>query len=95
MRIFPWHSRGIINEDKTPCIVEVPRSVLTIVTMQTPDALQDKIHGSRISEHQVEVDVKALFNNLRGHHNVTLWSMRTVLSEKFEHPPVTLFTLHS
>ena len=63
--------------------------------MQAPDALQDKIHRCRVGKHQVEVDVKTLFNNLRGHHNVTLWSMRTVLSEKFEHPPVTLFTLHS
>ena len=63
--------------------------------MKASNALEDKIHGSRISEHQVKVDVKALFNNLRGHHNVTLWSMRTVLSKKFEHPLVAFFALHS
>ena len=63
--------------------------------MEAPDALQEKIHWCRVGEHQVEVDVEALFDDLCGDHNVTLWPMRTVLPEKFEHPPVTLFAFHS
>ena len=59
------------------------------MTVQSPDALQDQVHGSGVGEHEVEVDVQALFNHLCCDDDVTLGTPRGPLPEKFEHASIT------
>ena len=57
--------------------------------MEPPDPLQHEVHGRRVGEHEVEVDVKALLNHLRRHDDVPDGTLRTIFPKKFEHPAIT------
>ena len=61
--------------------------------MQSPDALQDQVHGRGVGEHEVEIDVEALLDDLCCDDDVTLGTPSGVLAEELQQPAVTRRTL--
>lgn len=61
--------------------------------MQSPDALQDQVHGRGVREHEVEIDVEALLDDLCCDDDVTPGTPSGVLAEELQQPTVTRRTL--
>ena len=91
--VGPRHSKEVLHQHQASGFVQPRRTIRPLVTVQSPDALQDQVHGRGVGEHEVEIDVEALLNHLCCDDDVTLRTPRGSLPEKFKHPAVTRRTL--
>jgi hypothetical protein len=58
------------------------------MSVKSPNTLQHEVHGRRVCEHEVEVDVEALLDHLGCDDDVSDGTPLTIFPEKFEHPAI-------
>ena len=87
--VGPRHSKEVFDHHQASGFAQPHRTISSLVAVQSPDPLQDQVHGRRVGEHEIEVDVEALLDDLSCDDDVTLGTARGPLPEKFEHASIT------